>query len=88
MQPGPSDSNIDNNTSRCYDGGATAPPFFMKRILLSPVTHFNALLVGALIVIGVMHNHAHYTMEVDADSYVRNFCRKNTELCQSFVDDY
>jgi len=60
----------------------------MKRILLSPVTHFNALLIGFLIIIGVMHNHAHHTMEVDADSYVRNFCRKNAELCQSFVDDY
>ena len=65
------------------------PPFFMiKRILFSPVTQFNVLLVGTLIIIGVMHNHAHYTMEVDADSYVRNFCRKNTELCQSFVYDY
>ena len=28
VQPGPSDSNIDNNTSRCYDGDATASPFF------------------------------------------------------------
>ena len=39
-------------------------PFFMKRILLSPVTHFNILLVGTLIIIGVMHNYAHHMMEV------------------------
>ena len=37
----------------------------MKRILLSPVTHFNVLLVGTLIIIGVMHNYAHNTMEND-----------------------
>ena len=36
-----------------------------------PVTLFNGLLVGFLIIIGLAHNHAHYTMEVDADSYVR-----------------
>ena len=59
----------------------------MKRILLSPVTHFNVLLVGFLIMIGMIHNHAHYTMEVDADSYVRAFCKKNPDTCQGFLDE-
>ena len=85
VQPGPSEFTTNHLDVIL---GCDGTPFFMKRILLSPVTHFNVLLVGTLILIGMMHNHAHYTMEVDADSYVRNFCRKNTELCQSFVDDY
>ena len=59
----------------------------MKRILLSPATHLNMLLVGSLIIIGVLHNHAHYTMEVDADSYVRAFCMKNPDECQRFLDE-
>jgi hypothetical protein len=59
----------------------------MKRILLSPVTHFNVLLVGFLIIVGVLHNHAHYTMEVDADSYARAFCKKNPDECQRFLDE-
>jgi hypothetical protein len=62
----------------------------MKRILLSPVTHFNVLIVGFFILVGVMHNHAHYSMEVDADSYVRQWCTKNPDKCKRFVesDDY
>ena len=60
----------------------------MKRILTSPVTHFNVLLVGFLILIGAMHNHAHYSMEIDADSYVRQFCKKNPDTCKSYLSDY
>ena len=60
----------------------------MKRILTSPVTHFNVLIVGFFIIIGVMHNRAHYTMEVDADSYVRQFCKKNPDKCESYLSDY
>jgi len=42
-----------------------------------------------LVLIQGMHTHAHYTMEIDADSYVYNFCRKNVEKCQKFIDkDY
>jgi hypothetical protein len=59
-----------------------------KCCLVSPVCHFVAITVGFLAMVQTIHLHAHKTMEVDADSYVRNFCRKNTELCQSFVDDY
>ena len=70
--------------------GATAPLFFMKRILLSPVTHFNILIVGTLIIIGVMHNSYHHHMDEDVHGYVRQFCEKNHEKCQDILegDDY
>ena len=55
-------------------------------IIRSPVTQFNVLLVGFLILIGTIHNHAHYSMEVDADSYVRAWCKKNPDTCQSYID--
>ena len=42
-----------------------------------PVTLLNGLLVGFLILVGLAHNHAHFTMEQDADSYVRAWCKKN-----------
>jgi len=60
----------------------------MKEILTSPVTHFNLLLVGFFILVGVMHNHAHYSMEVDADSYVLQFCKKNPDKCERYISDY
>ena len=64
--------------------------FLMKflKVLSHPVTLFNGLLIGFLIIIGLAHNYAHYTMEVDADSYVRAFCKKNPDTCQSYLDDY
>ena len=58
------------------------------KVLGHPVTLFNGLLVGTLIVIGLAHNHAHYTMDQDADSYVRAWCKKNPDTCQSYLDDY
>ena len=60
----------------------------MKRIISSPVTHFNVLLVGFFIIVGSLHNHAHYSMEVDADSYVRQWCKKNPNKCEDFISDY
>ena len=59
----------------------------MKKILLSPVTHFNLVLVGFLILIQFVHTHAHKTMEVDVHSYVSNYCKKNLEECKSIVDN-
>jgi hypothetical protein len=50
------------------------------------VTQLNGLLIGFLIIVGMVHNHAHYTMEVDADSYVRQFCKKNSDFCSKLVD--
>jgi hypothetical protein len=56
-----------------------------KKILSHPVTHFNLVVVGLLILIQGMHMHAHYTMEVDVESYVRNFCKKNVEKCERII---
>ena len=41
-------------------------------------------MVGLLIVIGMMHNHAHHKMDIDTDGYVRQFCKKNPDMCRSF----
>ena len=41
-----------------------------------------------MILVGVIHNHAHYSMEVDADSYVRQWCKKNPNKCEDFISDY
>ena len=60
---------------------------YFKRALWHPATHFNLLLVGVLIMIGAIHNYAHYSMEVDADSYVRNWCKNNLEECERFIDN-
>ena len=58
------------------------------KVLFHPVTLFNLLTVGVLIMIQVIHLHAHHTMEVDADSYVRQWCKKNTDKCESYIEDY
>jgi len=57
------------------------------KALLHPVTQVNGVFLLSLIIIGVIHNHAHHTMEVDPDSYVKNFCRKNPDICESYVRD-
>ena len=67
--------------------GDFGPPFFMlKKILFHPVTHFNLLIVGFLVLTQGMHIHAHYTMNVDADSYVFQFCKKNVDKCKRFIN--
>ena len=73
--------------------GCDGTPFFMimaklLKVLLHPVTLLNGLLVGFLILVGLAHNHAHYKMEIDADSYVRQWCKKNQDKCESFVEEY
>jgi hypothetical protein len=60
----------------------------MLQMLSHPVTLLNGLLVGFLIIVGLAHNHAHFTMEQDPDSYVRAWCKKNPDTCQSYLDDY
>jgi len=59
----------------------------MKKILLSPVTHFNLTLVGFLIMIQLVHQQAHMTMEVDVHSYVFSYCKKNLEECKSIINN-
>ena len=54
---------------------------YLQQIVSSPVTHFNVLLVGLLVLVGVVHNYAHYTMEVDANSYVLQYLKKHPDYC-------
>jgi len=60
----------------------------MMKVLFHPVTLLNLLTVGVLIGIQSIHIHAHYTMEVDADSYVHNFCKKNLKKCESIISKF
>jgi len=53
----------------------------------SPICHFIALVVGTLAVIQLVHTHAHYSMSTDVDSYVNNFCRKNTDKCKNIINN-
>ena len=52
----------------------------MKKILSSPVTHFNLLVVGSLGIIQAIHLQAHYAMDTDVESYCRALYRSNPEL--------
>jgi hypothetical protein len=60
----------------------------LKKILSSPVTHFNVLVVGFLILIQGLHLHAHYSMDLDVESYVGSFCKKNLEKCKRLVSNF
>jgi hypothetical protein len=55
----------------------------LKKIIFSPVTHFNLLLVGLLLIVGVLHNQYHHSMEHDAHGFVRNFCQENDKCTWS-----
>ena len=52
--------------------------YFLK-IITHPATHYNLITIGILITIGALHNHAHFTMDKDADAYVRQWCRSSAE---------
>jgi len=63
---------------------------YFIRIITHPATHLNVISIGMLILIGALHNHAHYTMDLDADSYVRQWCRaseENKKTCTSYGRD-
>jgi len=47
--------------------------------ITNPGTLTSLLLLGMIALIGTLHNHAHFSMEQDADSYVRQWCRSSTE---------
>ena len=47
----------------------------------SPVCHFVALCVGFLVGVQLIHTHAHYKMDMDVDSYVHKYLRKNPNTC-------
>jgi len=52
---------------------------FLK-IIFSPVTHFNLLLVGFLVLIQGIHVHTHFAMDIDPESYCYSLYRKNSKL--------
>jgi len=61
--------------------------------ITNPGTLTSFLLLGMIALIGALHNHAHYTMNMDADSYVRQWCRssaENKKTCTRYGrnDDY
>ena len=60
---------------------------YLKTILNHPVTHFNILSIGLLIMIQTLHNHAHHTVESDVHGYVRKTLRENPELVKSICRD-
>jgi len=44
-----------------------------------------------LIMIGLLHNHAHFHMSNDADAYVRQWCKSSDEnkaTCKSYGEDW
>jgi len=64
---------------------------FRKNLLCcvsSPICHLLLITVGSLCAIQLIHTHAHYKMNVDVDSYVTAFCKKNTEKCEQIISEY
>ena len=54
----------------------------MKKIINAithPLTVCNSILVGSLVLIQVVHTHAHYKMEIDVHAY----CKQNMEYQES-----
>jgi hypothetical protein len=47
--------------------------------ITNPGTLTSLLMLGTIAMIGALHNHAHFTMNMDADSYVRKWCRSSAE---------
>lgn len=47
----------------------------LKQIVSHPVTHFNLLSIGVLIMIGAVHNAAHFDIETDVHGYCHNLER-------------
>ena len=73
-------STASDSLNPCYNTGDFGPPFFMKKILTSPVTHFNLLIIGSLCLIQGIHTHAHHTMDTDPESYCYALYRNNSDL--------
>ena len=50
-------------------------------VLTHPVTQFNLLTVGMLILIQTIHTKAHHSYEVDVHGYVHQFIQQNPDVC-------
>ena len=51
----------------------------LKQIVNHPVTHFNLLSIGILIMIGAVHNAAHFDIETDVHGYCHNLERERNK---------
>ena len=58
------------------------------KILSHPVTQFNLILVGTACIIQAVHLNAHYMMDMDVESYVTAFCKKNSAKCEGIINRY
>ena len=56
----------------------------IRKVLSHPVTLFNVILVGTFIMIQGLHMNAHHKMDVDVESYVHKFLKKNPGTCAKF----
>jgi hypothetical protein len=54
---------------------------YFLSLLSNPLVGIILVPVVALIFIAQYHNHAHYTMDKDADGYVFRWCKKNPDIC-------
>jgi hypothetical protein len=64
---------------------------YFLTIVTHPAVHYNLISIGLLITIGMLHNHAHFTMDKDADAYVRQWCRssaENKKICIGYGSSY
>jgi hypothetical protein len=64
---------------------------FVLKFLTNPGTMTSLTLLGMIVLIGMLHNHAHFSMEQDADAYVRQWCRssaENKKTCISYGSSY
>jgi hypothetical protein len=64
------------------------------KLFLKSLTHPGALIslmmLGTIAFIGMVHNDAHLRMTLDADAYVRQWCRssaENKKTCISYGGD-
>jgi hypothetical protein len=61
----------------------------MKKYFITFITNpgvmTSLLMFGMIAFIGALHNHAHYTMDRDADAYVRQWCRSSAENKKSCI---
>jgi len=55
----------------------------LLNVLGHPVTMFNLILVGMLLVIQAIHTKAHLTLEQDVHGHVFRTLKKNPELARS-----
>jgi len=60
---------------------------YIRAILIHPVTHFNILSIGLLIMIQTFHNYAHYKMEHDIHGVVRKYCREKPYECAKYLPE-